>query len=320
MKKNGVLLLVLGLTLAGAALGRSPARADAWAAVFTAPWAAAWAALQGLFPTLIWPWLVLAMLTLAIRAARYQRWWQRSLTVLAFILSITAAFQFAWGFHAGRPSGLERFELTASATKRDAEAAVAALANVLQNGRTEPFDLSGAVSASAVQLEGFSGVGRLPNEVAWVPGWLFGPLNLAGVISPWTYEVHVSAGLPAWAQAAVVAHERAHLAGFTSEQDAEWVGAVAGLASDDQDARYAAALWMWVKAPSELRALHDPGPTARHDLNALREALERYEAFDVRWAWRVYDAWLKSRGDRLGTAGYAAGFDALVRAHAAGLW
>jgi hypothetical protein len=110
------------------------------------------------------------------------------------------------------------------------------------------------------------------------------------------------------------------LAGFASEQDAEWAGAVAGLTSGHQDAAYAAALWMWMKAPAELRARHDTGPTARTDLDALRDALERYDGFDVRWAWRIYDAWLKSRGDPLGTAGYAAGFDALVRAHTADLW
>jgi hypothetical protein len=161
MKKHGFLLLMLGLTLAGAVLGRSPERADAWASVFTAPWASAWAALQGRFPTLVWPWLTAGVLVLAAFAARKQPWWQRSLTVLAFILSVTAAFQFAWGFHAARPSGLERFELTTRATERDAEAAVAALANVLQNGRTDPFDLPGALSASATQLERFSGVTRL---------------------------------------------------------------------------------------------------------------------------------------------------------------
>ncbi len=320
MRLAWALGMALLVTLLGAVLGGSQAWAEAWAAAFTGPWAASWASLQAVFPMPVLPWLAGFWVLLAVAWGRHRPWRQQALIVLTLGLVAVASFQIAWGFHAGRPSGLERYGLTAKATPTEADQVAARLAAQLRSGRSEPFDLPGALVASGERLEGMTGVTRLPPETVTVPGWLFGPLDLAGVVSPWTYEVHVNGGLPAWAQAAVVAHERAHLAGFASEQDAEWVGAVAGLTSGHPDAAYAAALWMWIKAPADLRAQYDPGPTARADIEALREALARYDAFDARWAWRIYDAWLRSRGDTLGTAGYAAGFDALVRAHAGGWW
>jgi len=185
---------------------------------------------------------------------------------------------------------------------------------------TGEFELEAAHASVVDSVAVLAPSVRLPTRVKQVPGWLFGSLGVAGVVSPWTLEVHIDRGLPRWSQAAVAAHEWAHLAGFATEAGAEVVGLVAGLRADHPHARYAAALRAWSSLPPEVRAVDALPERAQLDLTAARLASERQVPWLSSVGWGVYEQFLRSQGQPEGLSGYGRGVVLLYQAWRAGSW
>lgn len=280
-----------------------------------------------------WPWTPLAALALiatvvalARSAPSRRRAWARAAGV---VLLLTAGFEAVWGLHGARPSATARLGLApvgaSAAPVPSDEAELRPLAERLEallarDASAGPLDEPGAYAAVRRELSAFAPGVRLPQRSKRLPpGWL-GSLGVAGVISPWTLEAHVDGGLPAWARASVSAHELAHLAGFAGEADAELLGLLAALRSDHPHARYAGALRAWASLPATVRTPSALPARAEEDLRALREALTSRRDAWADPAWRLYDLWLRGRGQEEGVTGYAIGPRLLARAAEAGLW
>jgi hypothetical protein len=337
-------LLGAGLAAASgvAAVALRPGGPEAWARHAAPALAEIWVPLGDAVP---WPWTpplaALLLVTAIVLARRARGWAHAAARLLGLALLVAAGFEATWGLHGGRPSAPVRLGLVvaeegaaagstaprtgaSAAAPSDAEAfrrmAARLPALLARDVPAGPLDEAAAFGAVRAALRELAAGPRLPTRPKRLPGPLLGPWGVAGVISPWTLELHVDGGLPAWSRTAVAAHELAHLAGFAGEGDAEFVGLLAALRADHPHARYAGALraWSWLPAP-----LRDPASLparARADLHALRAAQERRMEAPARVAWTLYDRWLRVRGQEVGTGGYAQGPRWLARAGAAGWW
>lgn len=313
-----------------AAVALRPGGAEAWARHAAPTLAAAWTRLGDAAP---WPWtpvLAAVLLALAIVLARRARGrGHATARVVGLALFVAAGFEATWGLNARLPAAPERLGLVSArdvgTSTEDADGAIRAMARrlpgiVRRDAPSGPLDEAAAVAAVRHALRELAPGRPLPARPKVLPGPVLGPWRVGGVISPWTLEAHVDGGLPPWSRTAVAAHELAHLAGFASEGDAEFVGLLAALRADHPHARYAGALRAWTWLPADLRDAGTLPPRARRDLAALREAQERRDAPFARVAWTIYDRWLRVRGQPAGTAGYASGPRWLARAGAAGWW
>lgn len=280
-----------------------------------------------------WPWtplaalaVIAAVVTLARTAPSRRRAWARAAGV---VLLLAAGFEATWGLHGARPGATVRLGLApvgaGVAPAPTDEAELRPLAERLEDllvrdAPVGPLDAPGADAAVRRELSAFAPGVRLPVRSKRLPSGGLGTLGVAGVISPWTLEAHVDGGLPAWARVAASAHELAHLAGFAAEADAELLGLLAALRSDHPHARYAGALRAWSSLPATVRTPAALPTRAEEDLQALRAALASRRDAWADPAWRLYDLWLRSRGQEEGVTGYAIGPRLLARAAEAGLW
>lgn len=129
--------------------------------------------------------------------------------------------------------------------------------------------------------------------------------GIGGQYSPFSFETFLNASFLPVEVPRSLAHEWAHVAGFTDEGDANYVGTLACLRSDDPLIRYSGAFWTYGDLPeSERRRLRlDPRVVA--DFQASRERFLRHykpQIFAVQW--RFYDRFLRSNGVTGGVASY----------------
>ncbi len=328
-RPSRLLAVAVAATVAVAAVAERPGGPEAWAHAAAPTWSAWIVPLSERGP---WPWtplaglaLLAATVVLVRRAPDRTRAWTRALAVG---LLVVAGFEASWGLHGGRPPAAERLGLASTAAGATAAAhddAVRAMAARLggilaADAPNGPLDEDAALAAVRERLHAHAPEMRLPRRLKRLPAGVLGPWGVAGVISPWTLEAHVDGALPGWTRVGVGAHELAHLAGFASEADAEFVGLLASLTSSHPHARYAGALRAWRALPAELRAGVPLPAAARSDLAALEAVLAGRRDGLARPAWRLYDLWLRSRGQPQGIAGYGQGPRLLARALEAGLW
>jgi hypothetical protein len=139
----------------------------------------------------------------------------------------------------------------------------------------------------------------------------FRAAGIDGMTDPFFLETLVVSGLLPFEEPFVVAHEWSHLAGFTDEGEANFVGWLACLRGSDA-AKYSGWLFLYSQAiasmPAGERAAVEgrlrPGP--RRDLEQIVERVRREVRPRVSAAgWRVYDRYLKANRVEAGTASYA---------------
>ncbi|HEY0613035.1 MAG TPA: DUF3810 family protein [Candidatus Elarobacter sp.] len=137
--------------------------------------------------------------------------------------------------------------------------------------------------------------------------------GIGGQYSPFSFETLLNASFLSHEVPRALAHEWAHAGGFTDEGDANFIGTLACLRSDDPLIRYSGAFWTYGELPdSERRRLHlDPRVVA--DFQASRERfLRHYRPQLFAMQWRFYDRFLRSNGVKGGVASYGFFFKLLV--------
>lgn len=135
--------------------------------------------------------------------------------------------------------------------------------------------------------------------------------GVAGMTDPYFLETLIASDTLPFERAQTVAHEWAHLAGFTDEGEANFVGWLASV-NGSVSTRYSGWLFMCVEAISGLpsdaaRAVAaELGEGPRADLRAMRERHDREVSPRIAGAgWQVYDSYLKANRVDAGTASYA---------------
>jgi hypothetical protein len=129
--------------------------------------------------------------------------------------------------------------------------------------------------------------------------------GIGGQYSPFAFETLLNASFLPFEVPRALAHEWAHVGGFTDEGDANFIGTLACLRSDDPLIRYSGAFWTYGDLPeAQRKRLHlDPRVTA--DFQASRERFFRhYKPQIFAFQWRFYDKFLRSNGVRRGVASY----------------
>ncbi len=129
--------------------------------------------------------------------------------------------------------------------------------------------------------------------------------GIGGQYSPFAFETLLNASFLPFEVPRALAHEWAHVGGFTDEGDANYIGTLACLRSSDPLIRYSGAFWTYADLPeSERQRLHlDPRVVA--DFQASRERFLRHympQIFALQWSF--YDRYLRANNVAGGVASY----------------
>lgn len=229
---------------------------------------------------------------------------------------LLAWFYVSWGVAYARPPAAERFGLdmafvdahlaandvglllddTLRATER---VNAAYLAMHKRDDVGVPTEPRAGLDVDAVIEQAYDRLGRdlglpdsfrAPRGPAKVPfasvalSWL----GIGGIYVPFTGEATVNGGPPAWSRVATVAHEKAHQRMVASEDEANFVGFLACVRSDEPLLRYAA--WQFARRQLQRVALTmDPsvqdalqgklGPGPQRDIVAIVDYWQGYEGW-----------------------------------------
>ena len=283
--------------------------------------------------------LLLALLVfgLALRAVLGERvrGWRVPLRWLkrGVVAGVTfyALFIVLWGANYARTPLETQLGLSTEVTPDTLEhiALAEVLSNVIRHDHAAPADwetdlAAGLASLGRVvaQLEGRTVT--LPRFVKRTPpGLLLFTGQATGLTVPWTLEAYVDGGLPYPYALATALHEAAHVAGYGSEAEADFVAAVAGLTADNASVRYSAALTYFGRSaprsllPERYQAIVNYLPERfTQDTEALSLAYEQLRAPELigQAQARFYDGYLRSQGVTAGVGDYGRAITLLLAA------
>ena len=146
-------------------------------------------------------------------------------------------------------------------------------------------------------------------------------MNVTGLYFPFTGESNLNMDFPAATFPFTVAHELAHRRGIASEQQCNFLGALASICSDDPAYQYSGWLTGYIHLSNALYTVDPEAVTeiraslpieVEADLYAASAYWARYEGRVSEASGKAYDAMLKSYGDKLGMKSYGAVVDLLV--------
>lgn len=244
----------------------------------------------------------------------------RLVSVAAFVC---IAFVLSWGLNYRRTPLRDKVPYQPARITVDAAAALADEAVTRVNTLHAQAHAEGWPAADAVDPALAESFGRtLPVAgvtAATVPGrpkrslldWYFRRAGVAGMTDPFFLETLMASDILPFERPHVVAHEWAHLAGFTDEGEANFVGWLTCV-NGTPPQQYSGWLFLYSEVlaglPHEraqaVSARLSAGPRA--DLQALRDRSLREVNPRVSGAgWLVYDQYLKANRVEAGTASYA---------------
>lgn len=137
--------------------------------------------------------------------------------------------------------------------------------------------------------------------------------QVTGVYSPFTAEANVNGDIPDYNLPHTMCHELSHLKGFMREEEANFIGYLACIGSDDAYFRYSGYLSGWVYAGNALArtdresyyALYDKlCEPARADLKKNNDFWDRYEGKAAEVQEKVNDTYLKANNQLDGVKSY----------------
>ncbi len=152
----------------------------------------------------------------------------------------------------------------------------------------------------------------VPKQLTVLSG-AFSAMGVSGIYSPFTVEANTNGEMPGMEKPFTACHELSHLRGFMNEGEANYIGWLACIGSDDPSFNRSGWLIGWIYAGSTLRRV-DP---ERYD--ELRERLPSYAVSEVEdnnlfWSShetkasevqdRVNDAYLKANAQKDGIQSY----------------
>jgi hypothetical protein len=264
--------------------------------------------------------VVLAALALwwvrAIRRAPRGRKKRTALALLAHTAAIAALgivlFEALWGINYRRTTIAARVDysearVTDDAVARFSQRIVATLNDNVAAAHAESLDRAKLRAAFAPLIrrlgDDWDVAVTVPKATILEP--YYEAAGIGGMYSPYAFETLLNSSFLAHEVPRALAHEWAHAGGFTDEGDANFIGTLACLRSDDPLIRYSGAFWTYGELPdSERRRLRlDPRVVA--DFQASRERfLRHYQPRIFALQWRFYDRFLRTNGVRGGVASY----------------
>ena len=163
--------------------------------------------------------------------------------------------------------------------------------------------------------------GRRGPVKPWLGSWFFTKLGIMGMYFPFTGEAQIN-GMPPWSVLPhVIAHEKAHQRGITSEAEANFVGFLACMYSDTPYVQYSGLLFAQHQMLGTLgqndldRAVEiaeDLLPGVRRDYEAQRDFWARHRGPAQTAARALNDAYLRAQRVEGGIASYGMSVELMV--------
>jgi hypothetical protein len=240
--------------------------------------------------------------------------WRTSLTLVTIAAAIYIGFLVTWGLNYRRVPLEEKLDfdharITPAAARQLGDLAIDR-ANALRAQHEQPRSSPALDSAFAAALDRL-GTGR---AVPGVPkksllGYYFRLSAIDGITVPIFLEIIVNPDVLPFERDFVVAHEWAHLAGYASEAEANFVAWMT-CAGGDADAQYSGWLavyeHVWSVLPRADRTALSArvSDAVRGDLVAMVARYERSRPVVRNTAREVYDGYLRANRVRDGIASY----------------
>lgn len=252
----------------------------------------------------------------ALRRTPRGRRRRRTLALLVHTAGIAAfalvLFEVLWGWNYGRATVSARVayderSVTDARVAAFSERIVSMLNRDVAAAHAETLDrakLNAAFAPVAERLgDRWTVAVSVPKRTVLQP--YYDAAGIGGQYSPFAFETLLNASFLPFEMPRALAHEWAHVAGFTNEGDANYIGTLACLRSPDPLIRYSGAFWTYGELPeSERRRLRlDPRVVA--DFNASRERFLRgYKPRLFALQWSFYDRFLRANHVAGGVASY----------------
>jgi hypothetical protein len=225
-------------------------------------------------------------------------------------------FQLAWGLNYDRPSIPKRYAMDRSpvrSTEIDSFA-VRMLAGVILYAPHRGSD--SLLLSKALQVKGSHGV--KPSFFGVVGNYM----GYSGYFNPLTGEAQINTHMPAFTLPFTAAHESAHQDGEARESDANFIGFLKAMASQDSTLLYSAHLEMFLYANGAIRQEDSTRakylftklpPVAQKDIKAYRAFLKKYQGpIDEATTW-FYTRFLQFNNQPEGMRSYDKGMVYVMR-------
>lgn len=166
-----------------------------------------------------------------------------------------------------------------------------------------------ALSEGYPSLQGFYPV---PKQLALLSG-AFSAMGVSGIYSPFTVEANINGAMPDMEKPFTACHELSHLRGYMNEGEANYIGWLTCICSDDPSFNRSGWLVAWMYAGSALNRT-DPKryeelckklpADAAAEIEACRHFWSSHEGKASEVQDRVNDAYLKANGQKDGIRSY----------------
>ncbi len=327
-KGSGILfpvatLLLFALSLALFALPRvSKGFANRYSGNIYPLWQGSLGRFSGLFPfalseLILYSLPILLIIDIAINRKRLLQVLKHIVFALALILFLYEA-NCGVNYYRDTFAKTEGIEVRSQFTKEELyDFCLFAVNGIIENPGEYPRGKALALEAKSA-MEGLaekypSLKGYYPNPKALVVSRPFTKMEVTGIYSPFTIEANYNRELPGYDLPYTACHELSHLRGFMDEGEANFIGWLACLNSDNQSFRRSAYMLAWIYGGN---ALNKEDPKLRESLRNMfpEEAKAEFKAANEFWAAyespasqvqnKINDAYLKSNGLKEGIKSY----------------
>jgi hypothetical protein len=264
----------------------------------------------------------------SIRRARGARWRAAALMIIhtaGVVAAIGIWFQCDWGLNYRRAPIVERVAFDGSHVNA---ASVAAFSKAIVSDliRTAPLaharmnespadmraHLAVAFAPVVARLGDTYAVDVTTPKTTLFDRW-YEIAGIGGMFNPFSYETNLNANFLPFESPFALAHEWGHVAGFGDESDANLIGALTCLRSDDPLIHYSGLFWIYDYLPESERQRLPVSKLVYNDLVAARERfLRHYNPNVFFWQWFVYDKYLRANRVRSGVVSYSLFVEVLV--------
>ena len=176
-----------------------------------------------------------------------------------------------------------------------------------------------AMQAAGEQFSCLAGFYPKPKEV--LVSRILSVQQLCGVYSPFTVEANYNGDMPDYNVPHTLCHELSHLKGFMREDEANFIGYLACISSENEAFRYSGYLTGWVYAGNALARVDRKRyieltdqlcEEARQDLDENSDFWNRYESRVSEAATRMNDTYLKMNSQADGVKSYGRMVDLML--------
>jgi hypothetical protein len=176
-----------------------------------------------------------------------------------------------------------------------------------------------AMKNLGTQFPALGGFYPLPKEVT--VSYILSVQQLCGVYSPFTIEANFNGDMPNYNIPHTMCHELSHLKGFMREDEANFIGYLACVGSDNQAFRYSGYLTGWVYAGNALARVDMDAYVelsdrlslqAKIDLQQNNEFWDRYEGKVAEASTKMNDTYLKANSQTDGVKSYGRMVDLML--------